>query len=151
MDCPIISKLNLPVSRLRFSGGSLANTLEALPCVLPLAPGNCPAIGYCSVFHIPITELLVNSHFEVRTREVVWAPPTASSVKTFAWTKIGMDLQIPEESSFSQFMVCLFKTWFWCKSLKWRSQCLKCFYEGNFPPSEVRDVEVERRGNVGVS
>ena len=28
---------------------------------------------------------------------------------------------------------------------------LKRFYEGNFPPSGVRDVEVERRGNVGVS
>ena len=110
MVCPIVSMFNLPASCPRFSGGSLANTLEALPCVLPLAAGNCPAIGYCSVFHIPITKLLENAHFEVRTPEVVWAPPTASSVKTFARTKIGMDLQIPEASSFSQFMVCLFKS-----------------------------------------
>ena len=58
--------------------------------------------------------------------------PTASSVKTFARTKIGMDLQILEASSFSQFLVCLFKTWFWCKSWKWGFQCKSAFMKGIF-------------------
>ena len=67
-DCDEPLMLNILASLPRFSEGGPANTLEAQPCVqLPLASGNCPAIGYCSVFHIPITKLLQNSRFEVRT------------------------------------------------------------------------------------
>ena len=110
--CPIFSRrLKLLACRPRFSEGSPANTLEALPCVL-LPPCYCKLPCHwilLTISHPNHHRSWKTSHFEVKTREVVWAPPTASSVKTFASLKIGMDLQILEARSFSWFIVWLLR------------------------------------------
>ena len=71
--------------------------------MLPLAPGNCPAIGYCSLFHIPITKLLENSHFEVRTREVVWAPPLRQVLRLSLERRLGWICKSLKQAAFLNF------------------------------------------------
>ena len=143
---PIFSRrLKLLACRPRFSEGSPANTLEALPCVL-LPPCYCKLPCHwilLTISHPNHHRSWKASHFEVRTREVVWAPPLRQVLRLSLRWKLGWICKSPRPEAFLDLLYDskgLTLVWI----LKERFS-VKALYEGNFPPSGVRDVEVERK------
>ena len=95
-------RLKLLACRPRFSEGSPANTLGALPCVL-LPPCYCKLPCHwilLTISHPNHHRSWKTSHFEVRTREVVWAPPLRQVLRLSLRWKLGWICESPRPEAF---------------------------------------------------